>query len=1130
MRIASLRCLSMAASLLVATVVAWGAGSQVTSHGMNVPNDPYDPIDYNFETGMLQGWAVQSGSFGRLVSNRSTFYSRPSIPYNKQGAYFLSTEQTPSGRQSDAYSGVVVSPRFTLTRPTISFLIGGGAGPGVYVGVYTVRGRMVYRARADNAEVMHRVAVNLRPYVGQTLYLKVVDHETGPWGHITFDDFRANIVAAPAHLAATRDTGGVTLTWNADPEAGVAGYTVYRSTSLGGPYTGLTARPLHIPRYRDTALRSNVTYYYQIATVGTDAVESERATTMARPYADLYARGSIRTYRGTYLTAIRFPVGGIAAGSIVENGQAERSLWWIFNNVGVKKGTGVVPNSFFAVRVQRPGHSAVVRALQTVSVGPFQGMRSLSFQGEYPLGWYTFADPTVPVKISMETYSPFIPMDLKNSSIPVAIYNLTARNTTRNRLRVDFLASQQNAVGFNGYDAIGGPNKNRVNGYGHNRNRVLPGKTGTMLSMLGPIGSMELAAYARHVTGTARWTSLQALRGEFAATGSLSGPTTARSPAKGVTVDGALATAVVLRPGETRTIPFVLTWYFPHARHGYAHWGGAGNQYTNWWSSAADVARYVAARFTFLQTTTRLYHDSLYASNFPRYILDRISAATAVLRTPTVFWTKTGYFGGWEGTNVDASYHCCPGNVTHVYQYAQTPARLFPSLGRQLREEDFSDQEPNGLIPFRYGNGAYAADGQLGVILGSYREYLLSTNGAWLHANWPHIKRAMEYIIQTNDPSHNGMLTGYSPTTLDTSLSGTSSWIGTLYLAALEASSRMAALVGDRAASSLYQTIFRHGQARQNAALWTGAYYAEKSQHLPHDVEYGDGMAIDMLLGQWWASQLDLGEIYPAARTKTALQSLFTDNYRDNFLMYEPDTRFTPEWRRFVRNTDAGTLMFSWPHHDKPANPRTVWYNDETWTGTEYAAAATMIQQGLLTDGLRMIKAVADRYDGQLRASLDMALGNCGVGYGTGNPFGDDECGKWYARSMSSWSILLALQGFIYDGPARTLGFKPVWQPDDHRSFFTISSGWGVFTQRRTVSTQDEQLTLTYGSLNVRTLIFRLAHGTGTAHIGVRVAVNGTSMAGSHVSTHDGDLIIVLPHMVALRAGARVTVHTDRAP
>lgn len=52
---------------------------------------------------------------------------------------------------------------------------------------------------------------------------------------------------------------------------------------------------------------------------------------------------------------------------------------------------------------------------------------------------------------------------------------------------------------------------------------------------------------------------------------------------------------------------------------------------------------------------TRLYHDTLYASNLPHWRVDRIGSQVAVLRSMTCFWTADGDFGGWEG--------CCASSV-----------------------------------------------------------------------------------------------------------------------------------------------------------------------------------------------------------------------------------------------------------------------------------------------------------------------------------------------------------------------------------------------------------------------------------------------------------------------------------
>ena len=105
----------------------------------------------------------------------------------------------------------------------------------------------------------------------------------------------------------------------------------------------------------------------------------------------VFARGQTRVYHGEHLTAISLPVGGIGAGCIQINGRAERKIWQIFNN----HSQAFVPDSFFAIRARTKGGEPIIRVLQTSQVGPFEAMKSLSFRGEYPFGWYEFEDDEV---------------------------------------------------------------------------------------------------------------------------------------------------------------------------------------------------------------------------------------------------------------------------------------------------------------------------------------------------------------------------------------------------------------------------------------------------------------------------------------------------------------------------------------------------------------------------------------------------------------------------------------------------------------------------------------------------------------------------------------------------------------
>jgi len=715
------------------------------------------------------------------------------------------------------------------------------------------------------------------------------------------------------------------------------------------------------------------------------------------------------------------------------------------------------------VRVKTADGKTTVRALQTAAAGPFAAMQSLSFRGAYPFGWYAFQDPELPAKLSLETFSPLIPLDEKHSALPCAVFNVTVENPSDRPVEVSVLACQQNAVGYRANQPV---NDNAHPGYGSNRNEVVRDSGATLIHMTAgeptnaaAWGDMVLMAVAEKATASAAWESLDKIAATFTADGALAGPDTAGPSPAGQTINGALAVSLKVPGGQKQTVPFVLVWRFPN---GPGNWSGPrGNMYANWWPDALALARELEKTLPELTRRTRLYNETFYESNLPYWLLDRISSQVAVLRSRTCFWTAEDYFGGWEGCNTAKG--CCKGNCNHVWHYAQAHARLFPGIARRMREQEFRFQKPDGGIPYRQPAEFPAFDGQCGAVLNSYREHLMSPDGQWLDKHWPSISNAMAYVIATWDKDEDGVLTGAQWNTLDGALGGSSSWLGSLYLAALAAAEKMSLLKNEPEAAKRYARILASGSKGQDATLFNGDYYIQIPDPVPQQ-DYGNGCHIDQVLGQWWANQLDLGWVYPRDHVRSALASLLKFNFRGDFhgIAQSP--------RKFAADEDAGMQMLSWP---KGTNGiKTMQYASEVMSGFEYSAAAAMIQAGMLREGLAVARATWERYDGRLRSGLSSGNFTC-WGF-SGNPFGDDECGKFYARALSSWSLLLACQGYVYDGPAGVIGFKPVWQPEDHASMFTAAEGWGLFTQGRAGKRQTEQIKVVEGRVRIATLVFQL--------------------------------------------------------
>jgi uncharacterized protein (DUF608 family) len=552
---------------------------------------------------------------------------------------------------------------------------------------------------------------------------------------------------------------------------------------------------------------------------------------------------------------------------------------------------------------------------------------------------------------------------------------------------------------------------------------------------------------------------------------------------------GGLATRFTLEAGATKEVVFLVTWHFAG--------GERGRAYGQWFSDAVAVAKYLREHLAELTKQTRLFHDTYYDSTLPHWLLDRLMMPLSTLATNTVQWWKNGRFWAWEGVG------CCHGTCTHVWNYAQGVARLFPELERSARV--MQDLGPaldpiTGRVAFR-GEGPefqYAADGQCGTVLKCYREHLLSADDRFLKENWPKIKKVMEYSI-SRDANDDGVIEDNQHNTYDIDFIGPNTFVGALYLAALEAAARMADLQGDKAFAERCRAIAAKGSQWTMANLWNGEYF---TQRIPKEAaskfQYGDGCLADQLFGQNWAHQLDLGYVYPADKVKTALQSVYRYNWAPD--VAAQNQAFPPQ-RWFARPGEPGLFTCTWPKGGRMDEP--VLYRDEIWTGIEYQVAAHLIVEGMLQEGLSIIRGVHDRYNGRKH-----------------NPWNEVECGDHYARALASWGCLLALTGFVYDGPASRLGFAPRWPGAEFKAFFSAAEGWGSLHQKRQEKSQENAIEVKHGQVRLGQLVFETPEGVKAAQGSLRL---GDKTVGAALSQNGRRVSLALETPLVLKEGQTLT-------
>jgi len=562
---------------------------------------------------------------------------------------------------------------------------------------------------------------------------------------------------------------------------------------------------------------------------------------------------------------------------------------------------------------------------------------------------------------------------------------------------------------------------------------------------------------------------------------------------------GAIGRTLSLDPGTEATVAFVLAWHFPNDRIDGVTGAGV-RRYSTRFGSAADVAAYVAAHLAQLAAQTMLWHDTWYDSTLPYWFLDRTFLNISILASSTAHWFAGGRFWAWEGVG------CCHGTCTHVWHYAHAVARLFPALERDTRERvdlGLSLDHGSGVSGFRgeFDRGL-AVDGQAGTILRIYREHLVSPDAEFVKRNWPHIQLMFKPLFAL-DPHDDGMLEGAQMNTLDQAWFGSISWLSSLYVAALRAGEAMAREMGAPEFATQCAARAARGSRNIDDRLFNGEYY----MHLPdkaHATTVGsyDGCEIDQVLGQSWAWQVGLGRILPEEHVTKALQSLWRYNFTPDVAAWRAANK---PGRWYAMPGEGGLIMCTWPKGDGARVQQGFdFYFNECMTGFEYQAASHMIWEGLVKEGLAVVRAIHDRYHAARR-----------------NPWNEVECGDHYARAMASHGAFLAACGFEYHGPKGHIGFAPRLTPGNFKCAFTAAEGWGSFSQVQTRGRMDISLAVNWGSLRVKTLSFVLAQPASRA--AVTVAVAGSSVPAT-IAVNDRRALVTLAAETRIAAGQSMTI------
>jgi hypothetical protein len=283
-------------------------------------------------------------------------------------------------------------------------------------------------------------------------------------------------------------------------------------------------------------------------------------------------------------------------------------------------------------------------------------------------------------------------------------------------------------------------------------------------------------------------------------------------------------------------------------------------------------------------------------------------------------------------------------------------------------------------------------------VLQIYRDWIATGDEDFLQDSWEVVKELMHFL-SLYDKNGDCMIEneGFPDQTYDAwSVTGVSAYSGGLWLAALHATAQMAEVIAENKAAAYYRSVLAQAQRVFEAKLWTGSYY-----------KYAEGTAgtslsimADQMCGQWYARACGLPPLHPEANIRAALQTV----YKNNVMKF--------------RGGQAGAVNGMRP--DGYVDDSSM-QSCEVWTGTSYAVAAAMLQEGLVQE------------------AWQTAFGVHRVTY---------EHGYWF-QTPEAWDGALRYRAIAYMRPLSVWALKWAWERRAERAAALLEKAQLSFSCRK---------------------------------------------------------------------------------
>ena len=352
----------------------------------------------------------------------------------------------------------------------------------------------------------------------------------------------------------------------------------------------------------------------------------------------------------------------------------------------------------------------------------------------------------------------------------------------------------------------------------------------------------------------------------------------------------AVALKTSLKAGQTRTLRFVLAWFFPEMKVDREH-----DPLEFYWAGGSDYGRYFHNSFTRLdqivgygvKNRERLYsqtvewHRPVLESTTPDWYKFKLINSGYVIYTNMILNKKgdmtvnEGGMGGLAGT-MDQRISSHP-----FYQ------KFFTQLDRSEMSIFADAQQQKGNIPHFIGH-YYFGIGTVGGRVPTEGDWMIDNTGGWIIQLVKDYQQTgdIDYLRKYAGRVYNGMdfLKSLMQGNIQIPIGGTTyddfshppvySYGATIYLSTLKAACQVAKALGDKEKMEEFETQFKRTYDDLVKYLWNGKFFAYGCE------KDGTGRRDDILFtgqlgGQFVSRYCGWGDIIPMDMTRSSVLSQF---------------------------------------------------------------------------------------------------------------------------------------------------------------------------------------------------------------------------------------------------------------